>query len=332
MNSVLRDVPEVSVVMGVFNGARMLPGTLASILSQDGVDFEFIIVNDGSSDGSGDLLRAFAERDGRVRVVDQKHAGLTRALIRGCREARGAYIARQDVGDSSLPGRLAIEKRALDADQELSFVSCWTEFRGPGGELLYVAKGSGYAAHPVCVLGAAGEPGVRDGPTAHPSVMFRSERYRRVGGYRAEFYFGQDWDLWYRLAEVGKFQMIELPLYQCNLMPGSISASYKQMQDTIGNLAAEALRRRREGLGDRQVLDQIMGIRPVPRQQIPRGRNAAWNYFIGECLRNNGDRRAGAYFVRSLRINPFSAKAWIRLVQHGFGRFLGSSRRKDPSP
>ena len=80
-------VPDVSVVMSVYNGARYLPVAVESILSQDEVDFELIIVNDGSTDESGRALRDYARRDARIRVLEQENAGLTRALIRGCAEA-----------------------------------------------------------------------------------------------------------------------------------------------------------------------------------------------------------------------------------------------------
>src|SRR5215472_5045758 len=98
--------PEVSVVMSVYNNAPDLARTLDSILSQEGVDFEFIVVNDGSSDQSGQILNKYAQRDSRLRIIHQENAGLTRALIRGCDVARGEYIARQDAGDFSLPDRL----------------------------------------------------------------------------------------------------------------------------------------------------------------------------------------------------------------------------------
>src|SRR5450759_1549651 len=103
--------PEVSVVMSVYNGASHLAATLDSILSQEGVKFEFIVVNDGSSDKTGQILNDYAQRDSRVRIIHQENTGLTRALIRGCDAATGEFIARQDAGDASLPGRLA---RQLD--------------------------------------------------------------------------------------------------------------------------------------------------------------------------------------------------------------------------
>ena len=86
--------PEVSVVMGVYNGASALPATLQSILSQQGCEFEVIVVNDGSTDDSGRVLDEWAARDARLQIIHQPNKGLTKALIRGCESARGEFIAR----------------------------------------------------------------------------------------------------------------------------------------------------------------------------------------------------------------------------------------------
>src|SRR5262245_30164988 len=96
--------PEVSVMMSVYNGASHLAATLDRILSQEGVALEFIVVNDGSTDKSSQILNDYAQRDSRLRVIHQENTGLTRALIRGCDAARGEFIARNDAGDISLPG------------------------------------------------------------------------------------------------------------------------------------------------------------------------------------------------------------------------------------
>src|SRR5262245_3000266 len=100
----MNTVPDVSVVMSVYNGADRLHETIESILSQDGVSLELIIVNDGSTDGSEIVLDKYARREQRLRILHQGNQGLTRALIAGCAAARGEYIARQDAGgDISLP-------------------------------------------------------------------------------------------------------------------------------------------------------------------------------------------------------------------------------------
>src|SRR3569623_742811 len=108
----MRD-PQVSVVMGVYNGAAALPATMRSVLDQEGCALEIIVVDDGSSDDTPRLLDEWAARDARLRVIHQANTGLTGALIRGCGEVRGEFIARQDCGDRSLPGRLRSQAALL---------------------------------------------------------------------------------------------------------------------------------------------------------------------------------------------------------------------------
>src|SRR6476646_3858644 len=106
----MSSLPDISIVMSIYNGADRLHETMESVLSQEGVSLEFIIIDDGSTDGSGVILGNYARHDARVRMLYQENHGLTRALIRGCEVAKGKYIARQDAGDISLANRLRLQK------------------------------------------------------------------------------------------------------------------------------------------------------------------------------------------------------------------------------
>ncbi len=312
-------IPKVSVVMSVYNGEAYLRESLSSVLMQEDVDLELIVVNDGSTDGSGNILQEVARTDRRVRVIGQENEGLTRALIRGCSEARGEYIARQDVGDVSHPQRLALQKSLLDADSSLAFVSSWTEFCGPNWEFLYAALGKGLATSPIYLTSVLEKQRAADGPTHHGSVMFRRSAYLKAGGYRAEFYYAQDWDLWHRMAEVGRFQMIEKTLYKSRVLPEGISMNNRAYQEALVDLSMAALRRRLRGLPEEDILEQTKALRPQGRKVRARTSHAAGLYFIGECLRRNGDLRAMDYFRKSVRDSPLFVKSWVRIFQCQLG-------------
>src|SRR5262245_17751748 len=115
--------PEISVVMGVFNDREGLSRSVKSVLTQD-VDLQFLIVDDGSTDGTWDLLQDLAVGDKRIVPQRQEHQGLTIALIKGCETATTPYIARQDAGDISLGGRLAKQLAMLRAMPDAALVSC----------------------------------------------------------------------------------------------------------------------------------------------------------------------------------------------------------------
>ena len=213
--------PDVSVVMSVYNGASNLAVTMNSILSQEGVELEFIVVNDGSTDKTGEILDDYARRDDRVRVIHQGNTGLTRALIRGCAAATGEFIARQDAGDVSLAGRLALQLDVFRNNSNVVMTSCGTRFVGPGNEVLYEVRQVGDELHRGLQHVDIGRI---YGPSSHTSVMFRRETYEKVGGYRAQFDVAQDLDLWMRLAEAGMCWATPEVLCEFHLSKNSISA------------------------------------------------------------------------------------------------------------
>jgi glycosyltransferase involved in cell wall biosynthesis len=308
--------PLVSVVMSVFNGASGLESTLRSILDQTGVEFEFVIVDDGSVDASASILERAAASDARVRVLRQENLGLTRALVRGCAQARGEFIARQDCGDRSLPGRLRRQAAALQENPCLSFVSCGTRYVDPDGEPLYEHAGNAARGRAIAILDVDAPHGVLDGPTHHGSVMFRRDAYLRTGGYRPQFYFGQDWDLWYRLAEQGDFLVLPEYLLEVGLAAGDISSRFKGQQEALARLSRDAARRRARGESETPLLELAARVRPEQRRGSAATAAARGCYFIGECLRRNGrNDKARRYFLQALRSDPLYLRAWLRLVQ-----------------
>jgi glycosyltransferase involved in cell wall biosynthesis len=305
--------PKVSVVMSVYNGASHLAATLDSILSQEGVEFEFIVVNDGSRDKSAQILDEYAQRDSRLRIIHQENTGLTRALIRGCDSARGEFIARQDAGDISLPGRLARQRVILDAEPAGVLVSCATRFVGPSDEELYtVAQSSEELEEGLWQLTIEK---VR-GPSCHPSVMFRRSTYEQVGGYRAAFPVAQDLDLWMRISEVGRcFAMPEV-LYQVELAPGSISATRRdeQLRATHSILACAAARR--AGKSEAEDLSrwqsELVGLQA--RVRSTDREHARFYYFIARTLRRHRPDLSRLYYWKSIRSWVLYPRAWAGLV------------------
>jgi glycosyltransferase involved in cell wall biosynthesis len=302
--------PQVSVVMSVCNGAATLRETVASVLAQEGVDLEFVIVDDGSTDGTVALLQDLASADGRIRMLRQENRGITLALIRGCAAAKGEFVARQDCGDVSLPGRLAAELQAIQAGSEIALVSCGTSFVGPGGEKLY----DNCSADPNATAGLLTlDLRYVRGPSHHGSTMFRRDLYLRLGGYRKQFYFAQDLDLWIRLAEGGRHEALPAVLYEASFAPGSISGRYRDLQFACAEAILECARLRRSGEDEAPILAAAERIVPQRRNGKTADRAAAL-YFVGACLRNRADPRARQYFRDAWRANPLHWKSAVRLL------------------
>lgn len=316
--------PHVSVVMAVYNGAEHLAETIDSVLAQEGVDFEFVIVDDGSTDATARVLADYAARDARVRLIAQENQGLTAGLIAGCAAARGRYIARQDCGDTSLPDRLGLQAALLDRHPDCTFVSGWTEYIGPAGEHLHVTTGTGRATIPIAILDDTLEWGTLDGPTSHPSVMFRKSAYEDTGGYRLAFRYGQDWDLWYRLAERGRFCMLEQVVVRATIAPQSISGMQKDAQHALARLAREAMHARLAGGCEAELLARAEAISRAPRaRDRTKAQRAAGSYFIGQLLIRNGDAAGLKYLGLALADNPLDMRAWLAFLR---GHWLIATR------
>jgi glycosyltransferase involved in cell wall biosynthesis len=298
--------PEVSVVMSVYNGAANLAATLDSVLAQEDCDFEFIAVNDGSVDTSGQVLDDYAARDKRLRVIHQSNTGLTRALMRGCAQARGTFIARQDADDLSLPGRLNEQASFLRCRPDVVLVASAARFVAPGGEWLFdVSPPATDIAVDIDTADLRLPPLV--------ATCFRRDAYLRAGGFRAVFSVAQDIDLWLRLADQGACEGLDRVHYQATMTLGGISSRRRKEQLRLAALAIECARQRRLGLADTALLDSFVP-NPVRRATSRARERAAFHYFIASCLRQQDPVAAKRYYSLALRDNPLHMKALVRRI------------------
>jgi len=177
--------------MSVYNGERYLSEAVESILNQAFTDFEFIIINDGSTDSTADILRAYD--DPRLRIIEQANVGLTRSLNRGIALARGEYIARMDDDDISLPERLTRQVAFLDIHPNIGVVgtSCRIVDELNNREWEQRVPLSDEELHRHLIRG---------NPFVHTSVVMRKSVLRAVGGYNEAYPYSQDYELWVRLA------------------------------------------------------------------------------------------------------------------------------------
>ncbi len=309
--------PRVSFVMSVYNDADRVTRSVKSILNQTLSDLELIIVNDGSTDQTESILHQLAQSDERIIVVTQENAGLTKALIRGCELARGEYIARQDSDDWSEPTRIEKQVGLLVSNERIGFVSCFGQFVGPGEEHLNTVirdHDPENATHRLLHH--------KEGPPAHGSVMFRKSLYDAVGGYRPEFYFSQDSDLWLRMAEKSLIAYVPEQLYSALREAEGISGAHRPVQAEFGQLCHAAREARLKQKPEQPILEQAQSLRSqlLARKKSNKAQNGNANsmkvaYLLGSQLVHNKDARARAYLLSVLKSRPWHMKAWFRLVQ-----------------
>ncbi len=329
INPVPVKAPRISVVMSVFNSEAHLRESVESVLGQTLTDFEFIIVNDGSTDGSTEMLNKFAAADARVRIVLQENTGLTRALITGCRLARGEFIARQDDDDRSHFERFARQLAFLNQHPGVGFVGCATRYIGPMGEPLELVTRD---SDPVIASRKLADE--RCGPPAHGGVMFRRALYEQVGGYRGEFYLGQDSDLWLRMIEHAQFACIPEESYYFRRHAASVSSRHRDAQQAFGWLSHDCRAARAEGLSEapyltraQEVSDRVRAERRLSKSVAP---DLELNYLLGSRLAQEGRAEARGYLWSVVRQRPWHWKAWVRLLQSYWGGWRSSALKHEP--
>lgn len=193
--------PTVSVMLPCWNAEETLPACLDSLLAQTWRDFEIVAVDDGSTDGTAEVLRTYERRDRRVRAVFTAHQGVARAANVALEQAHGKFVARMDADDLALPERLAAQASWLTMRPKLGLVGSRVRFGGDRdtarGYALYVDWTNRQITSEAISLNRFVES-----PFAFPSVMFRRELYFEHGGFR-QGDFPEDYEFLLRLLDRG---------------------------------------------------------------------------------------------------------------------------------
>lgn len=206
-------LPEVTVIVPIYNGAATLAETLNSLLSQTFSNFELLAVDDGSTDDSSEIVRSF--HDQRIRLIKRKNGGLCEAMNMGIAEAKAPYIARCDQDDISLPERLERQLQVMaDHPEALGLFSYSTKFGSRHGwsnaDKMVMAPGKLKKYEPM-----------KDGCLLCSTMFVLTGSLRSIGGFRQAYYPADDWDLECRLAQLGKILVLQEPLIAYRFQPGA---------------------------------------------------------------------------------------------------------------
>jgi len=285
--------------MSLYNSERYLREAIDSVLSQTLTDFEFIIVDDGSKDGSADIIRTY--HDSRIRLISQENAGLPTALNKGIRATKSDLIARMDPDDLCSPERLARQYDYLLHHQETMIVgttaTCINE------------KGNKLADIRMLPFYAVGELALPESPCIHPSVMFRRLAFERAGGYPEEMrYGGEDAVLFNKMLSFGAISNIPEPLMLYRLSYSSMSHKSRKFNRLLRQRVVKEVH-------GEQVLETE---KEALAKEYKRSASRSFGYhlYIGKLFFASSDQAAKArtYFFKALRANPLSVYTWTCLV------------------
>ena len=294
-------VPLISVCMSVYNAERYIAEAVESILNQSYGDFEFLIIDDGSTDRSLDILRRYAARDSRIRLTSRPNRGVAAARNELLSQARGEYIARMDADDIAMPDRLRKQADYLQAHPECVMVGCrvWRcDHEGdPVGEYPTLQEHDEIDAFHFRMTGPA---------LVHPSVMMRLDAVQAVGGYRG-FYI-EDIDLYLRLAERGRLArvpefLLNYRMHSDNLSSTNVSSAFHERSyRELCEIVTDACRRR--NLPVILPPPEVLPVEPAP-PSVERDMAWAWQALGAGHLRT-----ARKYARRVLAEAPLSIESW----------------------
>ena len=221
----MNGTPSISVLMSVWNGQPYVRSTIESILLQTHEDFEFIIVDNVSTDGTREILREFETRDKRIKVVlNEANLGHSGGLNRGLQSCRGNWVARIDADDIALPNRLERQLQFTSKNLDVKVTSCLAYYIDQDGRRI------GQTAHPMATRESF-KRYMRENEMIgllHPGAFYDRSLIHRLGSYREEFGAANDIDLWCRVAETGATILVQQELLmEYRVHPGAISASFK---------------------------------------------------------------------------------------------------------
>lgn len=217
--------PRVSVVIPAYNAQRYLAESLESVLRQTFTNFECIVVDDGSVDRTPRIIDEFGARDARVKRLTIPHGGIVKGLNAGVEAARGQYVARTDADDICLPDRFERQVRYLDEHPECVIAGSKVTLVDPYNSTLWdvEAKADHDAIEAELLRG-------NGWAIIHPSAMLRRETVFAVGGYRAEYEWVEDLDLFLRMGQVGRLTNLQEPLLRYRQHFSSVNRTRLQLQ------------------------------------------------------------------------------------------------------
>jgi glycosyltransferase involved in cell wall biosynthesis len=216
--------PKVSIIMPVYNAEKYLKYSIESILAQTLSDFEFIIINDGSKDNSLEIIKEYAEKDKRIKIIDQEITGVVRALNNALKICKGEYIARMDADDISLPNRLEKQINFMEKEK-LNICGTWAKVIDENGkdtnkEFHYPPKT--WQKTKLYLL--------RGNPFIHPSVILKKDIYEKEKDKNEDFYHKykhiEDYELWTRLVPKYKSGNLEEYLLEYRIHSDQITKKF----------------------------------------------------------------------------------------------------------
>jgi glycosyltransferase involved in cell wall biosynthesis len=284
--------PTVSVIIPTYNRANLVGKAIKSVLSQTYQDFEIIVIDDGSTDNTEEVIRSFKDKKVKYIKKYKKNKGISVARNIGIKMARGKYIALLDSDDEWLPEKLDKQSKVLQSESpEVGVVCSWSYNIDEKGN--YISKR--------CLPKKGGyiyEDLLSTNPISVPTVLIRKECFNRVGLFDDLLNAQEDWDMWIRIAKYYRFALIKVPLVKYRLHSNQISK----------NLGVKII------TANRILVKHANELKKRPRV------HSKHYFYIGNRLCHMGKTKEGRkYLIKAISLYPFCIGYYICMFSSLFG-------------
>ncbi|MER5173778.1 glycosyltransferase [Thioclava kandeliae] len=300
----VKDFPKLTVVMPVFNAGSFLAAALEGVLAQSFKNFELLVHDDGSEDGSLEVLRDYATRDSRIIVSSGNNQGVSAVSNRLVSKARGELIARMDADDICLPERFS---------RQVSYFESHPDVVVLGGACLLMDEFGRK-------ISTTAPP--RDHETIdemhlrglcavdQPTVMFRKNAFLNVGGYDETYPTSEDLELWLRMAEIGRIENLSDVLLKYRIHSKSLSGA-KQAEQREYSLRACQKAWMRRGISDCSIEFEY---RPWRMENTRASKLEFYSSYAWRGWKNGYRDTWRHYTFKVMKLAPFSMETWKLLV------------------
>jgi len=220
--------PILTVIMPAYNAKKYISFAIESVLNQTYEDFEFLIIDDRSTDGTSKIIRNYAKQDKRIRIINnKKNMQIAYCLNKGLKSATGTFIARMDPDDISMKKRLEKQLKFLIRNPNVAIVGANIEIIDKNGKKIASRKYPSSSTEMKKIM-------FRYSPFAHPVIMFRKKVFEKYGGYNEAMVPCEDIDLWFKIGSRHKFATLQENLLQYRLLEASNSHSRLRYLENLG--------------------------------------------------------------------------------------------------
>jgi glycosyltransferase involved in cell wall biosynthesis len=304
-------IPKVTVLMPVYNGAPYIGEAIASVLQQTFTDFELLIINDGSTDNTKEVIHFY--NDNRIILIDHLvNHGIAAALNTGLSKANGKYVARFDADDICFSERLEVQVSFLDSHPDYVLTGSDAEYITEHGEHLFYFKCFGHTNEQLL------HKIYSHCPFIHSSVMYRKNAVIEAGGYSLHAHNFEDYFLWVQLKKYGKFSNLSKRLIKVRFNPSSSTIDEKWRGKLFREMKIKIIKR---GAINKEEGDILLAI--IKKQNVQKIKEGAYYALCGKkfLIDNHQPKKARPLLSKAIKIHPLR---WDNYAFYMLSYFPGS--------